>query len=242
MDELLAAMNDSDPSIAQAAQYGLSNVETVEKIPWSSLKSANQRVWFLAALLWRDASTEPYIVDALKDPDDRVRQMGVRATAEQGIASAREPLQRMLESEAMSPRLLGMTLATINQLNGDPAAKIDSSKINGVLLSRIDAPNATDETKATALHMLQAGHPHIPLDQLDSMLQSSSVPLQLEAVRDLNSDTDIVSSCLMQIASNPKDEIGIRAEAILGLADDAAGHAELLLRIWPQDSNAVLSS
>lgn len=240
VDELLAAMNDSDPFIAQAAQFGLSNVESLEKIPWNSLKSANQRIWFLAALLWRDASTEPYIVDALKDPDDRVRQMGVRATAEQEIASAREPLQRMLESEEMSPRLLGMTIATINQLNGDPAAKIDSSKINGVLLSRINAPNATDETKATALHMLQAGHPHIPLDQIEPMLNSSSMPLQLEAVRYLDADTDPARFKLLdQIASNSKDEIGVRAEAILGLADDAAGHADLLLQL-SQNSNAAL--
>ena len=239
VSELLAAMNDPDAAIAQAAQYGLSRLAEVEKISWNSLTSANQRIGLLAALLWRGTSTEPFISDALKDPDDRVRQMGVRCVSEQGISSAKEPLQQMLESEEMSPRLLGMTLATINLLNGDPAAKIDSSRINDVLLSRINAPKATDETKATALHMLQAGHPHIPLDQIEPMLQSSRVPLQLEVVRYLDADNDPHRfDVLDQVATNSKDE-AVRAEAVLGLADDAAAHADKLLNLADHENAAV---
>lgn len=239
-DALFAAMNDPDPAIQQAASYGLSRLPDFDKISWSSMTSPNERIGFLAELLWTGKSAEPYIANALLDTDDRVRQMAVRVISEQGITAAKDQLQQMLQSSAMSPRLLAMTVATINQLNGDPAAKIDSSKINGVLLSRMNAPTATDETKATALHMLQAGHPQIPLDQIEPMLQSSSVPLQLEAVRYLDADTDAKRFNLLdQVATNTKDEIGVRAEAILGLADDTAGHADALLKL-AADANPAL--
>lgn len=240
ISELLAAMNDPDAGIAQAAQYGLSRLPEIEKMSWNSLATANQRIGFLAALLWRGAGAAHYIADGLKDNDDRVRQMSVRAAAEQGITSAKEQLQQMLESQEMSPRLLGMTLATINQLNGDPAAKIDSSTISRVLLSRINAIGATDETKATALHMLQAGHPHIPLDQLEPMLQSRSAPLQLETVRYLDADNDPNRFALLgQIATNSQEAVGIRAEAVQGLADDAAKEAGPLLKLADDKEAAI---
>lgn len=240
VNELLNAMNDSDPAIAQAAQFGFSKLPASTQIPSIANCSANQQIGMMAAWLWNGTDTGPIVGEALKNPDDRVRQMAVRCIAEQGLVLARNPLENMLQTESMSPRLLGMTIATINQLNGDAAARIDSSKVNGVLLSRINAPNATDETKATALHMLQAGHPHIPLDQMEPMLDSSSVPLQLEAVRYLDADTDSQRFKLLEkVAEDSKDAIGVRAEATLGLADDAAHQADLLLHLAHESDPAL---
>lgn len=240
VDELLAGMNDSDLAIAQAASYGFSQLPPSTKIPPITNLSPNQQIGLMAAWLWNGTDTGPIVGEELKRPDDRVRQMAVRCIAEQGLVLARDQLEKMLETESMSPRLLGMTIATINQLNGDPAAKIDSSKVNGVLLSRINAPNASDETKATALHMLQAGHPHIPLDQIEPMLHSSSVPLQLEAVRYLDADNDPARFKLLdQVAEDTKDAIGVRAEAILGLADDAAGNTQVLLHLAEEHDPAL---
>lgn len=238
--ELLAAMNDSDPAIAQAAQYGFSKLPETESLSWSSLTSANQRIGFLASQLWTGANVERYVSDALKDPDDRVRQMAVRAIAERGITSARDQLQQMLEAQEMSPRLLGMTVATINQLNGDPTAKVDSSKINGVLLARMNARTATDQTKTIALRMLQASHPQIPLDQIKSLLRSQDTALQLEAVRYLNADSDPARfDVLGQIASDPKRDLSVRAESELGLADDATARADELFQLAGSDERAI---
>jgi putative membrane-bound dehydrogenase-like protein len=230
--ELTAALDDSDPATAQAAQFGLSRLPQVEKIEWSSLATPRQHIGLMAALLARGASAGACISPALKDTDDRVRQMAVRAITQQGIKESREELNQMLESQVMSPRLLGMTVAAINLLNGDPSAKIDSSKINGVLLARMNAPQATDQTKAVSLRMLQAGHPHIPLDQIRALLQSHEPSLQLEAVRYLNADSDAARfAMLAEVAGDSKWDSGVRAEAVLGLADDASGHLDLLLQL-----------
>ncbi|HWE95130.1 MAG TPA: PVC-type heme-binding CxxCH protein [Tepidisphaeraceae bacterium] len=238
--ELIAAMADADPAIAQAAQYGLSRLPQVEKTDWNSLATPQQRIGLLAALLWRGSSAEPYVALALKDKDDRVRQMGVRAVAEQGIKSAKKDLEDLLGSEVMSPRLLGMTVGTINLLDGDPSAKVDPARINSVLLGRMNSPQATDPTKAAAMHMMQASHPRIPLSQVSALLESPSPALQLEAVRYLNADTDASRfATLAKTAGDTKADAAVRAEATAGLSDDAKEKTDLLLQLASVENESV---
>lgn len=238
--ELLAALDDADPATAQAAQFGLSQLPQLEATAWSDVKTARQHIGLLAALLWRGSTAEPLISFALKDPDDRVRQMGVRAITEQGITSARAQLNQLLESQVMSPRLLGMTIAAMNQLDGDPSAKVDSGKITAILLARMNSPQATDQTRTTTLRMLQAGHPHIALEQIGALLQSPAPALQLEAVRYLNADTDPARFPLLaQTAADAKIDPNVRAEAIIGLSDNAAARADLLLQLADDPDGSI---
>ena len=118
--DLLKALDDPDPVIAQAAQYALSRLPATEKFEWSELHSPRQRVGVLAARLWRGDDLRDDVNAALLDPDDRVRQMAVRVITEQGIKESRQALAQSLDAQAMSPRLLGMTVAAINLLDGDP--------------------------------------------------------------------------------------------------------------------------
>ena len=148
--ELLAALDDVDPATSQAAQFGLSRLAATEKIDWSSLRAPRQRIGLLAALLLRGTDLKSYMPEALADQSDMVRQMAVRCVTEEGITAARPDLDRLLQSQTLSPRLLGMTVAAINQLDGDRSAKVDSAKINGVLLARMNVPEATDATRASA--------------------------------------------------------------------------------------------
>lgn len=229
--ELVEALDDEDAAIAQAAQFGISHLTDAEKIKIESLRTPRQRIGLLAALLWRGTPMGPYVALALNDPDDRVRQMAVRAIADQQIVDAKEGLNKLLDSQLLSPRLLGMTLATINQLNGDRTARIDSGKINGVLLARISSPQATDQSKAVSLRMLQASHPKIPMAQMQQWVQSASQPLQLETIRFLADDSDPNRfSLLAEIAGDEKSDPVSRAEAIDGLSDDATAQIDFLLK------------
>jgi putative membrane-bound dehydrogenase-like protein len=229
--ELIAALDDPDPATAQAAQYGLSRLPATEKIEWNSLTTPRQRIGLLAALLWRGTDVQSDIAPALKDENDQVRQMAVRAVAEQNLTGSRDALKDLLDSQVLSPRLLGMTVATLNQLDGDKSARIDSGKIDGVLLARMNLPQATDAAKATALHMLQHSHPRIAIDRLEMWAQSPETALQLEAVRYLAGDTDAGRfAILAKVAGDEKADPAVRAEAIDGLADDAAAHSDLLLQ------------
>ncbi len=240
VSELLAAMDDVDPATAQAAQFGLSRLAAAEKIEWSSLKSARQRIGLLAALLIRGTDLESEIPKALGDESDIVRQMGVRCVTEQGIASARPALDQLLQSQTLSPRLLAMTVAAINQLDGDRSAKVDSGKISAVLLSRMDAPEATDATRISALRMMQASHPRIALDALAKLLQSPSTALQIEAARYLSADTDAGRfELLAKVAGDTKADAAVRAECVVGLAADPARNCALLIQLAGDESPAV---
>ncbi|HSU69001.1 MAG TPA: PVC-type heme-binding CxxCH protein [Tepidisphaeraceae bacterium] len=240
VNELVAALDDTDPATAQAAQYGLSKLADAEKVQWDTLKSPRQRIGLLNALLIRGTDLTPYVGKALDDDNDRVRQMAVRCVTEQQIKSARPDLDRSLKSQTLSPRLLGMTVAAINQLDGDPAAKVDSKKINGVLLSRIEASDATDASKASALRMMQASHPAMPLDKIAAMTRSQSPALQLEAVRYLDADANPARfATLSQIATDPKADVNVRAEAVLGLAADMKQNAGLMMELAASDAPAV---
>jgi putative membrane-bound dehydrogenase-like protein len=232
VQSLLTALDDSDPAIAQAAQYGLSQTPGAEKLDWKSLKSANQKIGLLAALVWRGTSLKGKAVEALNDADDRVLQMAVRCVTEQNLVDTKPSLEALLHSRVLSPRLLRMTIAAIGQLKGDRTGRIDSATINRILLDRLSAADATDENKSITLRMLAATHPPIPREQLLGLTRSRSVPLQLEAVRYLIDETsaDRIAP-LAQLAGDAKIDPAVRSEAIIGLSDDAAAHADLLVAI-----------
>jgi putative membrane-bound dehydrogenase-like protein len=240
VSELVTALDDVDPATAQAAQFGLSRLAAAEKIEWSSLKTPRQRIGLLAALLLRGTDLKSYVPAAFADESDVVRQMAVRCVTEQGITSARPELDRLLQSQTLSPRLLGMTMAAINQFDGDRSAKIDSAKINSVLLTRMDAPQATDATRTSALRMMQASHPAIPLEKLRKMLQSPSVPLQIEAARYLSADRDPGRfEPLARLAAGANANPAVRAECVVGLAADPAHNSQTLFALVGDQNPAV---
>jgi hypothetical protein len=88
--------------------------------------------------------------------------------------------------------------------------------------------------------MLQASHPRIGLNDLKPLLQSSWQPLQIEALRYLSDDNDSARFPLLALAAaDEKQSGGIRAEAIAGLADDAAAQADLLIKLAGSDNASV---
>jgi putative membrane-bound dehydrogenase-like protein len=238
--ELVAALDDVDSATAQTAQFGLSRLAEVDSIEWTSLKSARQRIGVMAARLLRGSDQSAFVAAALNDPDDRVRQMAVRVIAERQMTGSRQALQKLLETEGLSPRLLGMIVATIGQLEGDKAARVDPAKINAVLLGRLNDTRATDSTRTATLRLLHATHPNIALEQLQAMAQSPTPALQLEAVRYLNDDTDAGRFRLLApVAADAKYDVAVRSEAVDGLTDDAAANLDLLLHLT-QDAAAPL--
>ena len=133
----------------------------------------------------------------------------------------------------MSPRLLGMIVAGISQLDGDPAARVNSSNVDGLLLSKITAPHTPDASKAVLLRMLPAGRNVIGTGQLKALLDSPSKVLQVEAVRSLSESSDAARlPVLAQVAGSTQYDVQVRAEAILGLGSDpSSAHADLLIQL-----------
>lgn len=240
IEELTTALGNDDLFIRQAARYGLSQLPESEKLDPATLKSPEQRLGLLAALLWRGTDLRPYVAAAINDPDVRVREMGVRVVTEQGIAQARPGLEKMLDSPVMSPRLLGMIVAGISQLDGDPAARVNSSKIDGILLGKLNSTQTPDSSKAVLLRMLPAERGVVKLDQLRPLLDSTTPLLQVEAVRSLSESSDPARFPLLaEVATAPKYNEMIRAEAVVGLGNDTGANTPLLMQLAQGDSDTL---
>ena len=240
VEELESALADPDLAIRQAAQYGLSRLPAVEKIDLKNLAAPDQRIGLMAALLWRGADARPLVNAALDDPDVRVREMGVRVVTEQGIKEARAQIEHMLDSPVMSSRLLRMISAAIAQLDGDPAAKINSANVNGILLSKLKAKATPDASKAVLLRMLPPEGGVVSLDLLSQLLDSKSPALQLEAVRSLSELPDPNRFPLLsKLAESDNYRIPVRAEAVVGLGADASRSVDLLIKLAGGDSGPL---
>ncbi len=236
--DLLEAMDDADPVIAQAGQYGLSQLPDVDKIDVSTLASAQQRIGVLVALIWRGTDAREQAGKRVADKDVRVREMGVRVITEQDIKESRGDLEKMLASPVMSPRLLSMAVAAVSQLDGEAAKSFNSAKVNALLLARLNAADTPESTKSLALRMLPGDQ--LKLDQVQALLKSASKPLQQEAVRYLNACTGNGRFALLaDVAGDAKNDVEVRADAVVGLSDDAAARTELLMH-FAQDQSAAL--
>ncbi len=238
VQDLLDAMDDADINVSQAAQFGLSRLPESEKLELADLASPSKRVGLLTALIWRGANAQRHLAAALNDPDVRVREMGVRVVTEQEIKEARPDLEKMLASPVMSPQLLSMVVAAIAQLDGEPSKNVNSAKVNGMLLARLKAADTADTTKTLALRMLQADA--LKLDEVRPLLASSAKPLALEAVRYLSVCIDPKRlAILADIAADEKNDTSMRADALVGLAEDPTAYADLLLKLSAGDNASL---
>ncbi len=239
--ELTAALGHADPAIRQAAQFGLSQLPAIDKISLSSLPSPGQRIGLLTALLWRGGDMSAYVADALNDPSVDVREMGVRVISEQTIKSARPALEKLFDSPFTSPRLLRMTIATLAELDGDPAGGFGSPKIAQLLIDKLDDQQTPAAVKIVILRTLSADPKALRLDQIQLLLQAPTSGLQMEAVRSLAASPDEARLPLLaQIAADVTRYSGkVRAEAIDGLAADAANNIPLLLQATSEADTTV---
>src|SRR5258706_13106982 len=128
----------------------------------------------------------------------------------------------MLESPVMSPRLMSMGVEAIPQLDGKPVKGLNSAKVDALLMARINSAQTPDATEAVALRLLRPNQPQLQVDQVRGLLQSQDQALQLEAVRYLSACSDAKRFVLLaEVAGDAQRRVAIRAEAVVGLADDA---------------------
>ncbi len=78
--------------------------------------------------------------------------------------------------------------------------------------------------------MLRPDHPALTLDRLRRFLTGPDERLRIEAVRSLSQSTlPQRFELLAKLAGDPSASVSLRAEAIVGLADDAAQERDRLL-------------
>jgi putative heme-binding domain-containing protein len=184
--------------------------------------------WLEAMRLQEPPDPTAILKEALGDTDPNVRLFTVRWIADDRITALRDDVFNLLnDPPPTSPYYLAV-LAAVDWLDSEPTMR--GRHISDELLIReLSKDTHSPETLALALRLVRPNIEFLTHARLRDWMKSDYLPLRIEAVRALQQrDNPKRLEVLAKVASDELQDVTVRAEAIVGLAADAAAHRELL--------------
>jgi putative membrane-bound dehydrogenase-like protein len=243
-DLLLRALESDDPFVQQAARQGLRRSFKIDQlIALAATKglAAHQRLGLL--LIVRD-SGEPaaraLIPGFLHDPDPLINFAAIQWVGEHRLAEFRPQLMAALGSGVVTKNVFEATLAALERLDDKVRGPRDEVAGEDYIAALLIDPHTAPAVRERGLRMLRPDHPVLTLDRLGRFMTGSDATVAIEAVRTLCQSSlpgrfHILTALAMARNARPP----LRAEAIVGMANDAAGRREVLLELASGDQ-AVL--
>ncbi|PHS10628.1 MAG: hypothetical protein COA78_11015, partial [Blastopirellula sp.] len=237
-----AALADDDPFVRQAAVWGYAQaVFQLKSLDWMKQKDALTRLGILQAHRWIGTKiTELNPEKMLADADDRVQLHAIRWIADEGRTEYTETLRTKIKEGKVSSQTLAAYISAVSWLEtGAVGAKQDWLD-QKILVTLASDTKASPEVRALALKLLPANQPGLSTKTLLQWIGGSSGILRFEAVRTLAQRTDpLANNAIQHIVQDKNYPDSIRAEAILGLANDTTKHYDLLVRLSRAKETAV---
>lgn len=259
------AFNSLDAFTHQAAVWGLAQHGTASDFStkdWAA-KSERQRLGLLEAVrLTPDANKrrDELIALGLSDGSPDVRLFAVRWIADERLAEFRKALDAQLNADVNSVGLFQATLAAIEWLDAGRASNLPKNPSREhYLLTALANPKTPASIQSMALRVLPVGHEGLSIPQLVQFTSHADVTVRREAVRSLtlsaakSDQATLRRETLLRITQDEKQATALRADALIGLATEAAaditaakqlaGSKETALaqtahRLWPQSGSA----
>jgi putative membrane-bound dehydrogenase-like protein len=237
--DLLQLLNDPDPFVRTAAVRQLAkSLDLLGTDDRSSLKDARQRAGLLLAYR---ASEQPgalqVIPDFLADPDEDVRFLAAKWIADQRLEQYRPLLVEALKNRNLNVR---MYMAYSTALARVDKQEVNEAKMADYFVSRLEDEKASPALRVKALQLIPPTHPKLTLDLLTRLLNQPQADLQLEAARALcEYPKPERFHLLLKAATDSKLGNDVRAQAVLGIAEQAAKYKDELIQIATAD-NAIL--
>jgi putative heme-binding domain-containing protein len=225
---LLQLLIDPDPFIRTAAIQQLAHPSLLRTIDRTNLKDPRQR----AGMLLADRASElPEAEDAIpelfRDPDEDVRFLAAKWIADQQLAQFRPLLLKALQDRNLNVR---MYMAYSTALARVDKQEVNEARMADYFVTRLGDYSASPALRVKALQLIPASHPKLTLDLLGKMLDQPERPLQLEAARALcEYPKPERFAVLLKTAKNSKLSDDVRAQAILGLADQSEKYRNELI-------------
>ncbi len=233
-DLLLKALGSDDPFLRQAARQGLRRSlkinELIALVGRNDL-TAGQRLGVL--LILRDSGrseTVALIPGFLADPDPLIHFAAIQWVGEHRLEPFRPQLLAGLASSAGTKNLFEATLAALEQLDGKLRGPKDEVSGEDYVAALLSDPRTPATVLERGLRMLRPSHPALTLDRLRRFVTGSDKAVAIEALRTLSQGPFPARfTVLSKVAMDRGAEIPLRAEAIVGLADDGINHRQALL-------------
>ena len=184
---------------------------------------------------------------ALRDPLPSIRRMAVQWVGEEKRTDLRPDVEAVLASEPMTNDLFMACLASLSLLDGIAPAVFEKNPPAQYLLAMVKDTARPASLRATALRMLSPSQKDLDASLLGEMLTSKETALRREAIRTLqHSPIPEREQLLRPIASDAATEIGLRTDAVAGLAgmnshaklEDAT--RDLLIQLATKEKNPAL--
>jgi hypothetical protein len=236
----LEALSSSDPTMRQAAIFGLAQQDSLADLDWRNLADAGKRLGILEALRWREEIPSIEMLDAaLSDPHDRVRIFAARWIAERGLREHRQAILRLLGMSDISAQEYLVYLAAADWL--DRASLPGKGGITEQLLAKeLLAGDRPPSVQSLILRLLPPDHECLTPERLRSFFGSDNATLRLEAVRTLSLQSRPNRfATLAEIAGSDQYDQAMRMEAIMGLASGVGEYRSLLHALASEDDPTI---
>ncbi|MEM0970533.1 MAG: cytochrome C, partial [Verrucomicrobiota bacterium] len=235
----LQQLGDADPYVRTAAMEVLqSSPETLKSHDWRSRSSAVARAHFAVALKRSDPIGAAGIIpDLLNDSSADVRYVGIKWIADEKLVDFREDLAAQLDRDDLKRRDLYAVVAAMAEVGGGLKKEFSPGD---ALLALARDPSKSGNLRALALHGVPVDHNALTVEVLDRLTKATTLRLQKEAVRTLAIHPDPARvRVLSEVAASRDHKVGVRADAIAGLAEFASEEQPLLESLLSDPSPIV---
>ena len=241
---LLKALESDDPFMQQAARQGLRRSLDISKlIPIARSKDLAPARRLGLLLVLRDSQrpeARALLPAFLSDPDPSIHFAAIQWVGEQKLAEYRPQLLTGLSSTASTRSLFEATLAALERLDGKARGPKEELAGEDYIVALLTDPQTPATVLHRALRMLRPDHPALTLARLKRFLDAPEETVRIEAVRSLcQSPLPGRFAILAHLAEDKTAPVPLRAEAIVGLADDADHQRNRLLTL-AQSEHSVL--
>ena len=236
---VLAALDDPDPFLQQAARQALEQMPAaLSQIDPFQLPTATQRLgWMLAMRGVDEPAGRKFLPRFLADADPAIRFAAIEWVGEEQVKELRPQIVELLSSKADTRELFEACVAALELLDG--TARPDEFHGDEYVAGVLTDPHASSAMHSLALRMLRPDHPALTIALMKSFLDSPDESLRAEAVRTLRGMHDAGRTALLAaLAGDAHNSPSLRAEAIVGLAD-APSQRDLLLSLADGDEPTV---
>ena len=229
LEAIIPVLADNDPFLVGAALTVLGRPGNSALLA-ASVESKNPRLRLGILLALRragEAEGHKHLSKFLADPDPAVRRAAVQWVGEERLKEHSGAIAAAAAREPVTRELFEALLASQALLDG--AARKPGSEPSGEeYVARIvkDAKQPA-VFRTLGLRMLRSDHPTLTKDLLKELLGSSESALRKEAVRTLALRADDASQEMLRIvAADSAADAGLRAFAVLGIAQSAPDSVE----------------
>lgn len=239
-------LGSEDPYVRTNAIHLLTNnPEVLNGFDWEAESNAVARAHYAVALKRLDSGRGKaglhvdIIPSLLMDADPRVRFVGVKWIADEGLGQFRSHLDKVLNRADLDRRELRAVLAALAAISG--STKKEFLPGERLLELAFDSGKPT-KLRAISLQGLDAVEDRLTVDKLASLTREEDVSIRREGIRLLALHSDSSKALfLRELAADNSLDAETRADAIAGLAETAADHLDFLKRLG-SDSEAVVAN